>query len=237
MQKHFIKQSITNSIPRDFFLDMEEKISTTFRKALDCVRNDFTLTGSDASWAGSILRFIKIQSDFGLDAKKYGGIDVSKHSIEGLPKGIYQPFHLFENNKMGCNILLGFTSLSVSKEIPKPNLSRQAAIELNKLFTQNPDLFEAKPSTDIILRGKTIYVCLCVVRNKRDISEPEEIALGIIDPFYQNYTHYFPLKEIFASYSDQDTKHNQNEKPMLKIKKNVLPFGENPTQQDKNSPI
>ena len=222
-----IKQAITDSIPREFLLDFYEKTYTTFQKVDNTIRDEYQLKGSDASWASGLLRFINIQADFKLDAPKYEGIDVSKQYVETLPKmdRIYQPFHLFENKKSGPNVLLGFTSLLKSKQIPKYNLSRQTAIKLNKPIAPNPDLFDSSVPIDTTLANETIYVCLCVVRDNRSPASPAEIALGIIDPSYQTYIYYFLLKEILMIYSDKDANPAQNEKPNLTLKKNALLFG------------
>lgn len=187
-----IHRVITETLPKDLLLDLQDRIAAEALKAHEVVHDNFNLNAQRSRGAVGQLRFRTQEQGFEEVVQKHGGIILDDGVLLGTGLKIFQPFARFAGPSVG--VILGFASMPEPRKIPPKNQSRASGVTLNYRIQPRLDLNGAGPQmTDI-------FVLFLVARDRRHSGMIEEVAIGVIGSDYKDYLFYKSLDAFLADY-------------------------------------
>jgi hypothetical protein len=180
-----IRARLRAVLPRDLFIDLEDRLRAESVKAHEMIRDHSGLTRKRAREAEGQARFRMCEQGFEDVCALEGG-----HLLEGavIPMTdlrIHQPFMRFEQDGQG--VILALATMPETGSLPARNKSRLAGVSINYNLSLRLDLDGTGPKVG------DIFAVLLVARDRERAGKIEEIALGVIDSSYEGFLYYEAL--------------------------------------------
>jgi hypothetical protein len=218
-----IRSRLRAVLPRDLFIDLEDRLRAESVKAHEMIRDHSGLMRKRAREAEGQARFRMCEQGFEEVCALQGG-----HLLEGgvIPMTdlrIHQPFMRFEQGRQG--VILALATMPETGSLPVANKSRLAGVSINYDLSLRLDLDGKGP------KASDIFAVLLVARDRERAGKIEEIALGVIGSNYENFLYYEALDGLLADAADVEADIEamppaeiMTPAPQVTLKKGVTPF-------------
>lgn len=216
-----IRHTILQAIPRDFWLDAEDRLRADTMSAHTVINQNFTLSAKRSGSLVGQARFRLQEQGFEEVVPHHGGIILTSGVLPETDLKFYQPFARFAGPEVG--IILGFASMPEKRRLPPKNMSRATGVTLNVRLQAS--LFDDEDSP----KPTDIFVLLLTSRDRNRAGRIEEIAVGAIDSNYNDFIFYESLDDFLSGYEtapgDPDSPDSPLDgDPIVKLRTTRKPF-------------
>lgn len=216
-----IEQTIKLILPRDLFLDLDDRCRAEALKAHIMVRDNSGLEKRRARALEGQARFRMMEQGFEEVCTLHGGGVLSGGVIPSSDLVTYQPFMRFSRNEKG--VIIGLASMPEPRILPPKNRSRLSGVTLNYQLNPGLDLDDFMP------KAGDFFVLFLISRDKSAPGHIEEIAVGVIDSKYETFLMYQELgkflgDENYDAPAPPSDPISQPPHRSVSLKKNPQPF-------------
>jgi hypothetical protein len=206
-----IRQTILEAIPKELWLDLEDRHRAEALKAHEVVNGHLPLNAKRGREAEGQIRFRLQEQGFEEVIQQHGGYLLVDGIMPGTDLKVFQPFARFAGPAVG--IILGFASMSEPRKIPPKNRSRAAGVELN--IRLQPSLLDDGLSP----QPTDFFVLFLTARDRQRSGMIEEIAIGVIGSDYKDFIFYESLDDFLGGYEAKPTRpDNPDIGPVIKLR-------------------
>ncbi len=200
-----IRRVILKAIPKDFWLDAEDRLRADALKAHVVIQKEFTLNAKRSRSLEGQARFRLQEQGYEEVVPMHGGHVMTEGVIAGTNLKFFQPFARFASAEIG--VILAFASMPEKRKIPAKNMSRAAGVTLN--VNLQPSLFHDQNTP----KPTDIFVLLLTSRDRERAGMIEEIAIGVIGSDYKDFIYYESLDDFLSGYEIEPAAPDAPEKP------------------------
>ncbi len=193
-----IRQSILETLPKELWLDLEDRHRAEALEAHNVVSSQLKLNAKRSREAEGQIRFRLQEQGFEEVIQQHGGSLLIDGIMPGTDMKVFQPFARFSGPNVG--VILGFASMAEPRKTPPKNQSRAAGVTLN-LHLQ-PGLFRDEHSP----QPTDIFVLFLTARDRQRAGMIEEIAIGVIGADYKDFIFYESLDDFLSGYEAKPRK-------------------------------
>lgn len=216
-----MKDRLKRLLPRELILDLEDRMAAAAIKAFQIVRDHAGLDKKRGRELEGQARFRIMEQAFEEVCELYGGQQLGGGVIPNTTLKVFQPFARFGGAEPG--VILGLAAMPERNKLPVKNRSRLAAVSLN---------FDLMPRLDFDGTGPKIgdiFVLFLFARDRERSGKIEEIAIGVVDSFYEQFLFYEPLDKFLSDGADAPQTGPvlppvAGEVGVVRLKKMVQPF-------------
>jgi hypothetical protein len=187
-----IRAVILETVPRELWLDLEDRHRAEALKAFEVVRKELPLNAKRSREAEGQIRFRLQEQGFEEVVRLHGGHLLVDGVLLGTDLKVFQPFARFIGPDLG--VILGFASMPEPRKIPSKNKSRAAGVTLN--IHLQPSLLKDEGSP----QPTDLFVLFLTARDPTRAGMIEEIAVGLIGSDYKNFIFYESLDDFLSGY-------------------------------------
>ncbi len=187
-----VRQTILDTIPKELWLDLEDRHRAEALKAHKVVQSHLPLNAKRGREAEGQIRFRLQEQGFEEVIQQHGGYLLVDGIMPGTDLKVFQPFARFVGSTVG--IILGFASMAEPCKIPPKNRSRAAGVVLNACL--QPSLLDDGLSP----QPTDIFVLFLTARDRQRAGMIEEIAIGVIGSDYKDFLFYASLDDFLGGY-------------------------------------
>jgi len=189
--KEIVKTRFPVAICRGLIIDLEDRMRGEAQKAHRMIQDGSGLDLCRARELEGLSRFKMMEKGFEEVCELHGGERLEGGAISKNPGlRVYQPFMRFENKGQG--FVLGLAAMPGPSMLPKKNKSRLAGVTLNYRFSPRFDFDGKGPKVD------DIFILFLFSRDRETAGKIEELAIGLIDPEYDQFIVYERIDEYLA---------------------------------------
>lgn len=189
-----IRRTILDTIPKELWIDLEDRHRAEAFKAHDVVKTNIPLNAKRSREVEGQIRFRLQEQGYEEVVQLYGGHLVENGIMPGTDLRVYQPFARFQGPKVG--VILGFAAMPEPRKMPAKNMSRAAGVSLN--WHLQPSMFDDPKS----VRANDIFVLFLTARDRNKAGMIEEIAVGVIGADYKDFLFYETLEDFLRGYGE-----------------------------------
>lgn len=226
-----IRRIIIDSVPKELWIDLEDRHRAEAFKAHNVVKSNIALNAKRSREVEGQIRFRLQEEGFEEVVQLHGGHLVSDGIMPGTDLRVYQPFVRFQGSTHG--VIMGFAAMPEPRKIPAKNKSRAAGVLLNWHF--QPSMLD-DPS---VVHTNDVFVLFLTARDRNKAGIIEEIAVGVIGSDYKDFLFYETLEDFLRGYGDATERANNPDSPfdpngggadikLRKIRKLFLPSEQRP---------
>lgn len=218
METKEIKNILRKTLSKNLVLDLDDAFRAVALKAHKMINEHANLDAKRARPLEGLARFRMSEKAFEETCKQHGGYSLEDGFMPNSNLKVFQPFMRFVNDS-GIGVILGFASMSDSKELPSKNKSRLAGVSVNYNLSLRLDLDEHMP------QAGDIFALFLSAKDKLNAGYLTEMAVGVVDADYQDFLFYEPLDKFLADEIVDDVDENSKYvKSKVKLKKNIVPY-------------
>jgi len=184
-----IPSIITQAVPKGAFIALMDAFEANAGTAYKLIKDHTYLTGRRANICAGMTRYHINEQEFTMLCPQYGGLELLGGALPNLDVAVYQPYHMFDN------VLLGIATQFKSGELPKKNMSRARACQLN--LGLEPML----PAPRLRVVPKNVFALLLLSRDSRDPAKLAGIEIAVIDASLDHFIFREPLGKFLERYS------------------------------------
>jgi len=189
-----IRRTILDTVPKELWLDLEDRHRAEAFKAHDVVKTSILLNAKRSREVEGQIRFRLQEQGYEEVVQLHGGDLIDDGIMPGTDLRVYQPFARFQGLKVG--VILGFAAMPEPRKMPAKNMSRAAGVSLN--WHLQPSMFDDPKS----VRVTDIFVLFLTARDRNRAGMIEEIAVGVIGADYKDFLFYESLEDFLRGYGD-----------------------------------
>jgi hypothetical protein len=189
-----IRRTILDSVPKELWIDLEDRHRAEAFKAHDVVKTKIALNAKRSREVEGQIRFRLQEQGYEEVVQLHGGHLVEDGIMPGTDLRVYQPFARFQGPEVG--VVVGFAAMPEPRKMPPKNMSRAAGVTLN--FHLQPRLYDDPKS----LRANDIFVLFLTARDRNHAGMIEEIAVGVIGSDYKDFVFYESLEDFLRGYGE-----------------------------------
>jgi hypothetical protein len=189
-----IRRTILDSVPKELWIDLEDRHRAEAFKAHDVVKTSVPLNAKRSREVEGQIRFRLQEQGYEEVVQLHGGHLVDDGIMPGTDLRVYQPFARFQGPKVG--VILGFAAMPERRKMPAKNMSRTAGVSLN--WHLQPSLYDDPKS----VRANDIFVLFLTARDRIRAGMIEEIAVGVIGADYKDFWFYESLEDFLRGYGE-----------------------------------
>lgn len=189
-----IRRTILDTIPKELWIDLEDRHRAEAFKAHDVVKTNIPLNAKRSREVEGQIRFRLQEQGYEEVVQLHGGHLVEDGIMPGTDLRVYQPFARFQGSEVG--VILGFAAMPEARKMPAKNMSRAAGVSLN--WHLQPSMFDDPKS----LRPSDIFVLFLTARDRNNAGMIEEIAIGVIGADYKDFIFYESLEDFLRGYGE-----------------------------------
>ncbi len=189
-----IRRTILDTIPKELWIDLEDRHRAEAFKAHDVVKTNIPLNAKRSREVEGQIRFRLQEQGYEEVVQLHGGHLVDDGIMPGTDLRVYQPFARFQGPKVG--VILGFAAMPEPRKMPAKNMSRAAGVSLNRHL--QPSMFDDPNS----VRATDIFVLFLTARDRNRAGMIEEIAVGVIGADYKDFIFYESLEDFLRGYGE-----------------------------------
>ena len=189
-----IRRTILDTIPKELWIDLEDRHRAEAFKAHDVVITNIPLNAKRSREVEGQIRFRLQEQGYEEVVQLHGGHLVEDGIMPGTDLRVYQPFARFQGPKVG--VILGFAAMPEPRKMPAKNMSRAAGVSLN--WHLQPSMFDDPKS----VRANDIFVLFLTARDRNKAGMIEEIAVGVIGADYKDFLFYESLEDFLRGYGE-----------------------------------
>lgn len=209
------------SLPKDLFIDLEDRLRAEAVKAHEMIRDHAGLDPKRMRELVGQARFRMMEKGFEEVCSLYDGKLLDGGLIPKTELKVFQPFMRFEPLEQG--VILGLAAMPEPRAVPNKNKSRLAGVSLNYYLSPRLKLDDAGPKVDDVF---ALFLCS---RDREKAGQMEEIAIGIIDSKYEAFLFYERLDGFLSGYAETQPKAPTppaapEKSSVVFLKKKITPF-------------
>lgn len=189
-----IRRTILDTVPKELWIDLEDRQRAEVFKAHDVVKTNIPLNAKRSRVVEGRIRFPMQEQGYEEVVQLHGGHLVEDGIMPGTDLRVYQPFARFQGPKVG--VILGFAAMPQPRKMPAKNMSRAAGVSLN--WHLQPSMFDDPKS----VRANDIFVLFLTARDRNKPGMIEEIAVGVVDADYKDFIFYESLEDFLRGYGE-----------------------------------
>lgn len=189
-----IRRTILDTIPKELWIDLEDRHRAEAHKAHDIVKTKIPLNAKRSREVEGQIRFRLQEQGYEEVVQLHGGHLVEDGIMPGTDLRVYQPFARFQGPKVG--VILGFAAMPEPRKMPAKNMSRAVGVSLN--WHLQPNMFPDPKS----VRADDIFVLFLTARDRNKAGLIEEIAVGVIGADYKDFIFYESLEDFLRGYGE-----------------------------------
>lgn len=189
-----IRRIILNTVPRELWIDLEDRHRAEAFNAHDVVRKNIPLNAKRSREVEGQIRFRAQEQGSEEVFQLHGGQLIENGIMPGIDMRVFQPFARFQGPMFG--VILGFAAMPEPRKIPAKNMSRAAGVSVN--WHLQPGLFDDAKS----IRANDVFVLFLTARDRSTPGMIEEIAVGVIGTDYRDFIFYESLEDFVCGYGD-----------------------------------
>lgn len=189
-----IRRTILETIPKEMWVDLEDRHRAEAFKAHEVVKSNLPLNPKRSREAEGQIRFRLQEQGYEEVVQLHGGHLVDDGIMPGTDLRVYQPFARFQGPTVG--VILGFAAMPEPRKMPAKNMSRAAGVSLN--WHLQPSLYDDPKS----VRPNDIFVLFLTARDRNRAGMIEEIAVGVIGADYKDFLFYESLEDFLRGYGE-----------------------------------
>lgn len=193
-----IRQIILETLPKELWLDLEDRHRAEALKAHEVVTSHLPLNAKRSREAEGQVRFRLQEQGFEEVIQQHGGTLLVDGIMPSTDLKVFQPFARFNGPSVG--VILGFASMAEPRKIPPKNQSRAAGVTLN-IYLQ-PSLLHDERSP----QATDLFVLFLTARDRQRAGMIEEIAIGVIGSAYKDFIFYESLDSFLSGYEAKPSK-------------------------------
>jgi len=187
-----IRRTIIDTVPKELWIDLEDRHRAEAFKAHDVVKERLALNAKRSREVEGQIRFRLQEQGYEEVVQYHGGHLVEDGIMPGTDLRVYQPFARFQGQQIG--VILGFAAMPEPGKMPAKNKSRAAGVSLN--WHLQPSMFDDQKS----VRPNDVFVLFLTARDRSKAGMIEEIAIGVIGADYKDFVFYESLEEFLGGY-------------------------------------
>ena len=188
-----IRKAILEALPKELWLDLEDRHRAEALKAFEVVRKELPLSAKRSREAEGQIRFRLQEQGFEEVVQQHGGHLLIDGVMIGTDLKVFQPFAHFIGPNFG--VILGFAAMPEPRKIPSKNRSRAAGVMLNVCL--QPSLLQDENTP----QSNDIFVLFLTARDRERAGMIEEIAIGAIGSDYKDFIFYESLDDFLSGYA------------------------------------
>jgi hypothetical protein len=192
-----IRRTILDTIPKELWIDLEDRHRAEAFKAHDVVKTKIPLNAKRSREVEGQIRFRLQEQGYEEVVQQHGGHLIEDGIMPGTDLRVYQPFARFQGPKTG--VILGFAAMPEPQKMPAKNMSRAAGVSLN--WHLQPSMFDDPKS----VHADDLFVLFLTARDRKRAGMIEEIAVGVIGADYKDFIFYESIEDFLRGYGEITT--------------------------------